>query len=169
MVWKRKHPVSNSSLGKKWLVNGSSKMKMTRFLRNLVCRRAFLNREHVEPWSRWATAADICQKRKLKLINCMASKIWQQKIEKMLPRLMSLDFFCYIQIVGSKWHENYESMDQTWLVSTIQADSRVMGDIFLALFVPLSTKWTCLTASAPPEYCFWPYLSLYGHSVPVFW
>lgn len=117
---KRKHPVS------------SSKLKMTRFLRNMVCRRAFLHREHVEPWSRWATAADICQKRKLKLINCMASKIWQQKIKKMLLRLMSLDFFCYIQIVGSKWHENYESMDQTWRISTFQADSSVMVWVILS-------------------------------------
>ncbi len=42
-------------------------------------------------------------------------------------------------------------------------------DIFLAHFGPLSTNWALFKHHSLPEYCCWPYPSLYDSSVPIFW
>ncbi len=70
-----------------------------------------LNTQHVEPWSRWATAAEDhtgCRSCQLRTGNRgynshRLTKIGQQKIVKTLPGQMSLDFCCDIQMLGSEF------------------------------------------------------------------
>ncbi len=72
---------------------------------NQVCRIPSLNTQHIEPWSRWAPAAedhtgcrsclrtwhgDYCSHR--------LTKMWTTEDWKTLPGLMSLDFCCGIQM-----------------------------------------------------------------------
>ncbi len=44
-----------------------------------------------------------------------------------------------------------------------------VGDIFFAHFGPLSTNWASFKCLSLPEYCFWPWPSLYDYNVPIFW
>ncbi len=44
-----------------------------------------------------------------------------------------------------------------------------VGDIFFAHFGPLSTNWASFKRLSLPEYCFWPWPSLYDYSAPIFW
>jgi len=44
-----------------------------------------------------------------------------------------------------------------------------VGDVFLAHFRPLSANWASFECHSLPEHCFWPYVSLYGHHVPILW
>ncbi len=44
-----------------------------------------------------------------------------------------------------------------------------MRDIFLAHFGLLSTNWVSFKHHRLPEYCCWPWPSLYDYSVPIFW
>ncbi len=60
------------------------------------------------------------------------------------------------------WHKEHESLDQSCLVSMVQAG---VGDIFLAHFGPLNTNWASFKRHSLPEYCFWPSPSLYDYSV----
>ncbi len=96
-----------------------------------VCRIPSLNAQHAEPWIRWATAAEDhtgCRFSQLRTGNggyssYRITKIGQSKIGKTLPGLMSLDFCCDIQMVASEFDcKDHESMDPSWLVSTVQAD-----------------------------------------------
>ena len=48
------------------------------------------------------------------------TRIGQQKIGKMLPGLMTLDFSNNIQMIRI-WHKQHKSMDLSWLVSMVQA------------------------------------------------
>ncbi len=76
-----------------------------------VCRIPSLNAQHVEPWIRWATAAEDptgCCSCQLRTGNGGYNShrlptIEQQKNGKTLPGLMSLDFCCDIQMVGSEF------------------------------------------------------------------
>ncbi len=67
------------------------------------------------------------------------------------------------------WRKEHESMDPSWLVSTVQGGGVMVGDIFLAHFGPLSTNWVSFKRHSLPEYCCWPCPSLYDYSVPIFW
>ncbi len=70
-----------------------------------------LQPRHVEPWSRWATAAEDhigCHSCQLRTGNGAynshrLTKIGQWKIGKTLLGLMSLDFCCNIRMVGSEF------------------------------------------------------------------
>jgi len=44
-----------------------------------------------------------------------------------------------------------------------------VGDVFLAHFRPLSANLALFKCHSPPEHCFWPCPSLYGHLVPILW
>ncbi len=76
-----------------------------------ICRIPSLNTQHLEPWSRWATAAEDhtgCRSWQLRTENRdynshRNTKIEQWKIVKTLPGLMSLDFCCDIQMIGSEF------------------------------------------------------------------
>ncbi len=89
-----------------------------------------------------------------------------------LPGLMSLDFCCNIQMVGSQFGV------KTWKHgSTLPCLNgsgwwwwcNGVGDIFLTHFGPLITNWASLKHHSLPEYCCWPCPSLYDYSVPIFW
>ncbi len=68
------------------------------------------------------------------------------------------------------WRKEHESMDSSYLVSTVQGGGGVMvwGDIFLAHFGPLSANWASFKWHSLYEYCCWPCPSLYDYSAPIF-
>ncbi len=68
--------------------------------------------------------------------------------------------------------KEYESMDPSWHVSTVQA--RGGGVIVWRTFSwqtlsPFSTNWELFKHHSLPEYCCWPCPSLYDYSVTIFW
>ncbi len=83
----------------------------------------------------------------------------------MLPGLLSLNFCCNIQMVGS---EIGEKNMKAWIHPdlTIQAGGGGVEDIFLAHFGPLSTNWALFKRHSLPEYRCWPCQSLYDYSIP---
>ncbi len=135
-----------------------------------------------KPWSRWATAAEDhtgCHSCQLRTGNGgynshRLTNIGQQKIGKTLPGLMSLDFCCDIQMVGSEFGV------KTWKHGSILPClngsgwwwwwwCNGAGDIFLAHFGPLSTNWASFKCHSLPECCCWSCPSLYEYSVAIFW
>ncbi len=90
----------------------------------------------------------------------------QQKIVKPLPGLMSLDFWCDIQM-GHNLAQRTWKHGSSCLVSTVQAAGGVMvwGGYFLGtLWAPIN--WASFKHHSLPEYCCWPCPSLYDYSVP---
>ncbi len=77
-------------------------------LQNTISERTT---QHIEPWSRWATAAEDhtgCRSCQLRTAHGgynlhRLTKIGQRKIVKTLPGLMSLDFCCDVQMVESEF------------------------------------------------------------------
>jgi len=86
----------------------------TQIVRTEVCRRASLNSQHVELWGRWATAAEKhteCHSCQLRTRNSGynshgSPKLDNRRLEKHCLGLMSLDFCCNSQTVGSKFGIN---------------------------------------------------------------
>ncbi len=64
--------------------------------------------------------------------------------------------FMQRQSDGRIWRKVHESMEPSFLVSTVQAGGGGVGDIFLAHFGPLSTNWALCKHHSLPEYCCWP-------------
>ncbi len=87
-------------------------------------------------------------------------------IGKTLPGLMSLDFCCDIQMVGSEFGiKNVKA----WIDPACLNGSgwwwccNGVGDTFLAHFGPLSTNWVSFKRHSLPEYCCWPCPFLYDY------
>jgi len=99
----------NGQTGLSW-----QKGKVTQIVRTEVCRRASLNSQHVELWGRWATAAEKhteCHSCQLRTRNWGynshgSPKLDNRRLEKHCLGLMSLDFCCNSQTVGSKFGIN---------------------------------------------------------------
>ncbi len=136
--------------------------------------------QHVEPWSRWATAAEDhtgCQlmsaknRKRRTTIHTDSPKLDNRRLEKRCLDLMSLDFCCDIQIVESEFGvKNMKAWIHPTLSQLVQAGGvNGVGDIFLAHFGPLSTNWASFKLHSLPEYCCWPCPFLYDYSVPIFW
>ncbi len=126
--WSEKEKISSERqlCGWKCLVDVRGQRRMSRLIRDYrkatvtqkktldtikICRIPSLNTQHVEPWSRWATAAEDhtgCRSCQLRTGNGgynwhRLTKIGQKKIGKKLPGLMSLDFCWDIQMIGSEF------------------------------------------------------------------
>ncbi len=120
-----KYPVSGGCEEQKCLVDVRGQRRMGRLVRddrkatvtqitnhyNQGMQNTSLNAQQVEPWSRWSTAAEDhtgCHSCQLRTGNGgynshRLTKIGQKKNRKTLPGLMSLDFCCDIQMVGSEF------------------------------------------------------------------
>ncbi len=132
------------------LVRDNRKATVTQITtRYKICRIPSLNAQHVEAWSRWATAAEDhtgCRSCQLRTGNGGYNSHRFTKIGKTLPGLMSLDFCCDIQDGRVRiWRKEHESMDPSCLVSTVQAGGGVMvWGIFswhtLGLLVPIELR-----------------------------
>ncbi len=94
---------------------------------------------------------------------------WTIEDWKTLPDLMSLDFCCDIQMIGSEF--GVKNM-KAWIILPCLNGSGCwwwcngVRDIFLAHFGSLSTNWASFKRHSLPEYCCWPCPSLYDYSVP---
>jgi len=136
---------------------------------NKGMQNASLNTQHLEPWSRWAPAAEdhtgcrCCQ---------LSPKLDNRRLKKTLSGLISLDFCWDIQVVGSEF--GVKNM-KAWIILPCLNGSgwwwwcNGVGVIFLAHFGPLSTNWASFKLHSLLEYCCWPCPSLYDYSVPIFW
>lgn len=82
----------------------------------------------------------------------------QQKIGKMLPGLLSLNFCSDTQIVGSEFGVNNM---KTWIHPVLYQRFRLVvvcdgiGDLFLAHSGPLNTNWTLFKHHSLPKGCCW--------------
>ncbi len=125
--WSEKEKISSEwqLCGRKCLVDFRGQRRMSRLVRddrkatvtqittryNQGIQNTSLNAQHVEPWSRWTTAAE-------DHTGCRSCQLWtghrgynshrlteigQEKIGKTLPGLMSLDFCCNIQMLESEF------------------------------------------------------------------
>ncbi len=63
------------------------------------------------------------------------------------------------------WCKEHEGMDPSCLVSTVQAGGGLMVWGILSWHTLLSTNWASFKCHRLPEYCCWPYPSLYDYSV----
>ncbi len=139
------------------------------------CINVNVNAQHVEPWSRWATAAEdhtgcrSCQLRRLQFTQ--AHQNW--KIEDWKNFACSDESRFLLRHSDGRvriWRKEHESMDPSCLNgSGWWRWCNDVGDIFLAHFGPLSTSWASFKHHSLPEYCCWPCPSLYYYSEPIFW
>ncbi len=81
-------------------------------------------------------------------IHTDSPKPYNRRLEKTLPGLMSLDFCCDIQMVGSVF--GIKNM-KAWII------------------LPCLNGSDWFKCHSLPEYCCWPCPSLYDYSVPIFW
>ena len=116
--------------------------------------------EYIKPWGGWATTANgyirfhFCQPRTESwgYSGHKLTKTRQLKPRKPKPGLMNL-YFCWgIQVVGLEFGASqHETMDPTWLVSTVQACWRCngCGGMFSwHTLDPLIPVYHCLNATA---------------------
>jgi len=131
-------------------------------------KRASLNTQHVEPWSRWTTATEhthrchSCQMRTAgnRLQFTRAHQNWT------IEDWNCSQFFCNIQMGVRIWHKQYESMDTSCLVSTVQAGTCAWCNgvgicLFLAHFGPFCNNLASFKHHSLPKYCCWPCPSIH--------
>lgn len=95
------------------------------------------------------------------------TEVEQQKNEKMLSGLMSLDFFCNIQMTGARtWCKQHESIDPSCLVSMVLPDisAIIVWEYFLGIhqipFIPITDHVN--------TYVLWLTMSLiYDYGSPI--
>ncbi len=164
---KQKNRKNKQKLYKHWRAKHSSYHERRHLVVSTkVCRIPSLNAQYVEPWSRCATAAEDhsgCRSCQLRTGNRgynshMPIEDWKNVAWSDESRFLPQHSDGRVRI----WSKEHESMNQSCLVSMVQAgDGGVMvWDIFLAHFGPLSTNWALFKPHSLPEYCCWPCPSL---------
>ncbi len=169
--WSEKEKISSERqlCGRKCLVYVRGQRRMDRLVRddrkatvtqittcyNQVMQNTISERKHIEPWSRWSTTAEDhtgCRSCQLRTghrgyNSHRLTKIGQQKIGKMLPGLMSLDFCFDIKMVVSVF--GVKNWKHGSILPCLNGSSwwwcNGVGDIFLAHLVPIEH---CLNATA---------------------
>ncbi len=123
-----------------------------------------LNAQHIEPWSRWATAAEDhtgCRSCQLRTGNGGYNPHRLTKIGKTLPVLMSLDLCCNVQMVG--WEFGVKNM-KAWIHPVLSQWFRLVVVVW-GIF-----SWHTLGPFVPIEHCLntTAYLSIVADHVHPF-
>ncbi len=173
---KRNFPVSCNCGGRKCLVDVRGQRRIGRLVRDdrkatatqihhslqtNVCRIPSLNTQHLEPWSRWAPAAEdhtgvllLSTKNRKRRYNShrlhqnWTIEDWKNVAWSDESRFLLRHSDGRIRIR----RKEHESMDPSCLVSMVQAGGGVngVGNIFLAHFGPISTNWASFKRHSLP-------------------
>ncbi len=122
----------------------------------------------VEPWSRWARTGNGGYNSH-RLHQNWTIEHWKNIAWSDESRFLLRHSDGRVRI----WRKEHEIMDPSSLVSTVQAAGggglMVWAIFYWHTLGPIVPIWALFKRHSLPEYCWWPYLSLYDYSVPIFW